>query len=77
LFEATKTIGQTLANNLTKLFHGLINQIITYDESSNLNNMMIALRFVTKCEVFNLNASFEGICFGHPFLNHFNVLILV
>jgi hypothetical protein len=41
LFEATKTIGQTLADNLIKLFdqYGLRRKIIAYvkDEVSNLN----------------------------------------
>jgi len=29
--------------------------------------MIIALRFVLKCEVLGLDESFQGICFGHPF----------
>jgi hypothetical protein len=69
LFEATKNIEQTLVNNLTKLFdqYGLINKIIVYvkDEGSNLNTMRIVLKFVVKCEVFGLNESFQGVCFGH------------
>jgi hypothetical protein len=72
LFEATKIIEQMLVNNLTKLFdqYGLINKIIVYvkDEGSNLNTMRIALKFVVKCEVFGLNESFQGVCFGHAFL---------
>jgi len=56
LFETTKTIGQTLVNNLTKLLdqYGLRNKNIAYvnDEGSNLNTMTIALKFVMKCEVF-------------------------
>jgi len=51
LFETTKTIGQTLVNNLTKLLdqYGLRNKSIAYvnDEGSNLNTMTIALKFVT------------------------------
>ncbi len=45
LFEAIETIGQTLVNNLTKLFdqYELRNKIIAYlkDEGSNLNTMAI------------------------------------
>jgi hypothetical protein len=46
LFEATKTNGQALANNLTKLFnqYGLRNKILqayVKDEGSNLNTMII------------------------------------
>jgi len=56
LFETTKTIGQALVNNLTKLFdqYGLRNKSIAYvkNEGSNLNTMTIALKFVMKCEVF-------------------------
>ncbi len=41
LFETTKTIGQTLTNNLIKLLdqYGLRNKIIAYvkEENSNLN----------------------------------------
>jgi hypothetical protein len=62
LFEATKTIRQTLVNNLTNLldYHGSINQIIAYikNEGSNLNTMIIALRFVMKCEILGLDESF-------------------
>jgi hypothetical protein len=71
LFEATKIIGQTLANNLRKLFgqYGLRNKIITYvkDEGSNLNIMTIVLKFVVKFEVLGLDESFYGVCFGHAF----------
>jgi hypothetical protein len=61
-FEAIEITRQTLANNLTKLFdqYGLRNKIIAYvkDEDSNLNTMTIDLKFVVKCEVFNLDESF-------------------
>ncbi len=71
LFEAIKTNGQALANNLTKLFdqYGLRNKIIAYvkDEGSNLNIMTIALKYVLKCEVLGLDESFQGTCFGHVF----------
>jgi hypothetical protein len=62
LFKATKINGQTITNNLTKLFdqYGLKNKIISYvkDEGSNLNIMIIALKFVIKCEVLGLDESF-------------------
>jgi hypothetical protein len=56
LFETTKTIGQALVNNLTKLFDqfGFKNNGIAYvkSEGSNLNTTTIALKVVMKCEVF-------------------------
>jgi len=56
---------------LTKLLdqYGLRNKIIASvkDEGSNLNIMTIVLKFVVKCEVFGLNESFQGSCFGHIF----------
>ncbi len=71
MFEATKIIRQTLANNLTKLLdqYGLRNKIITYvkDEGSNLNTMTIGLNFVIKCEILGLDENFQGAYFGHVF----------
>jgi hypothetical protein len=29
--------------------------------------MTIVLKLFMKCEVFSLDESFQGICFGHPF----------
>ncbi len=56
---------------MTKLFnqYGLKNKIIAYvkDEGSNLNIMVIALKYVVKCEVLSLNESFYSACFGHVF----------
>jgi len=51
LFEAIETNGQTLANNLTKLFnqYGLKNKIIqayVKDEGSNLNTVTIVLNLL-------------------------------
>jgi hypothetical protein len=50
LFEALKTIGQTLVRNLIKLLdqYGLRKKIITYvkNESLNLNAMTNAFKFV-------------------------------
>jgi hypothetical protein len=63
-FEAIETVGQTLV--LTKLFnqYGLRNKIIAYvkDEGSNLNTMIIAIKFIVKCEVLSLDESFQGSC---------------
>jgi hypothetical protein len=71
LFEVTKITGQTLVNNLTKLFdqYGLRNKIIAYvnDEGSNLNTVTIVLKFVVKYEILGLNESFQGSYFGHVF----------
>ncbi len=71
MFKATKTIGQTLVNNLKKLLdrYGLRNKIIVYvkDEGSNLKIMTIVLKFVVKCEVLGLDKSFQVSCFGHVF----------
>jgi hypothetical protein len=80
LFEAIKTITQTLANNLTKLLdqYGLRNKIITYvkDEGSNLYSMAIVLKFVVKCEVLGLDESFQSSCFGHVLSKMVNMLLL-
>jgi len=49
--------------------YGLRNKIIAYvkDEGSNLNTMTIALKYIVKCEIFRLDESFQGACFGHVF----------
>jgi len=71
LFEAIKTIGQTLGKSLIKLLdkYGLRKNIIVYvkDEGSNLNAMIGALKFVVNCESFGLEENFHGTCFGHVF----------
>jgi len=71
LFEAIKTIGQTLAKSLIELLdnYGLRKNIIVYvkDEGSNFNAMIGALKFVVNCESFGLEESFHGTCFGHVF----------
>jgi hypothetical protein len=68
---------ETLANNLTKLFdqYGLRNKIIAYvkDEGSNFNIITIALKLVVKCEVFCLDESFQGVCFGHVFFQSMSI----
>jgi hypothetical protein len=55
LFEATKTIGQTLATNQIKLLnqYGLRKKIIANvkDERSNLTTMTTTLKSIMKCEV--------------------------
>ncbi len=62
LFEATKTIGQTLIKNLIKLLdaYGLRNKIIAYvkDEGSNLNTLTNALKSIVKCETIGSEESF-------------------
>jgi hypothetical protein len=64
LFEATKTISQTLAKSLTKLSdkHGSKKKIFAYvkDERSNLNAMTTALKTFINCESFGLEKSFQG-----------------
>jgi hypothetical protein len=44
------------------------------DERSNLNLMTIGLNSIVKCEIFGLNESFQGTCFGHAFKKKFNML---
>jgi len=62
LFEATKTTRQALAKSLTKLLdkYGLRKKIIVYvkDERSNINVMIIALKFVVNCESLGIKESF-------------------
>ncbi len=81
LFEAIKTIGQTLATNLIELFdqYGLRNKIIAYakDEWSNLITMITTLKSNVKCEVLGLDESFQRTCFGLFFLRHVNMLELI
>ncbi len=60
-----------MAKSLTKLLdkYGLRKQIIAYvkDEGYNLNAMTIVLKFVVNSELFGLEKSFQGTCFGHVF----------
>jgi hypothetical protein len=62
LFEATKTTRQALAKSLTKLLdkYGLRKKIIVYvkDESSNINVMISAYKFVVNCEFLGIKESF-------------------
>jgi hypothetical protein len=55
LFEATRTIGQTLTTNLIKLLnqYGLRKKMIAYvkDERSNLITMTTTLKSIMRCEV--------------------------
>jgi hypothetical protein len=68
LFQAIKTNGQALTNNLTKLLdqYELRNKMIAYVkyEGSNLYTMTIAF---VKCEVLGLDESFQGTYFDHVF----------
>ncbi len=58
LFEATKTTRQALAKSLTK--YGLRKKYVVYikDEGSNINAMIVALKFVINCEFLGLEESF-------------------
>ncbi len=49
--------------------YGLRKKIIAYvkDEGSNFNAMISVLKFVVNCELFGLEKSFQGTCFGHAF----------
>ncbi len=71
LFEATKIVIQTLAKSLTKLLdkYGLWKKNIAHakDERSNINSMIIVLKYIVSCELFELEKTFQDICFGHVF----------
>jgi hypothetical protein len=60
-----------LANNLTLFFYqyGLKKNSLdmSKNEGSNLNVITIALKSIMRCEIFKLNESFQGSCFGHVF----------
>ncbi len=62
LFEATKTTWKALAKSLTKLLdkYGLRGKNVVYvkDEGSNLNAMIVALKFVINCEYLRFKKSF-------------------
>jgi hypothetical protein len=49
--------------------YGLKNEIITHvkNKGSNLNTLIIVLKFIVKCEVLNLKESFQMNCFEHVF----------
>jgi hypothetical protein len=38
--------------------------------------MIVDLKFVVKCEILGLDEIFQGICFGHAFPKHVNMLPL-
>jgi hypothetical protein len=61
LFEATKTIGQTLAKNFKKLLnsYGLKKKIIVY--------VTRTFKFVVNYEVLGLEKNFNSTCIGHAF----------
>ncbi len=56
---------------MTKLLdsYALKRKIITYvkDEGSNLNAMATTLKSIASCDIFHLEESFQGTCFGHAF----------
>ncbi len=72
LFEANETTRQFMARNLIELLdqYDLVRKkIVAYvkDEGANLNAMKTTLKFAGDCEVFGMEESFQGICFGHAF----------
>ncbi len=71
LFEAIETTWQMLARNFIDLLnaYGLRNKIIAYvkDESSNLNTLTNALKFIVKCD-FRSGRKLSGNLFWSCFL---------
>jgi hypothetical protein len=67
----TKTIGQPLARNLSKLLdsYNLRKKIIVYvkNEGVNVDAMTMAFKIVINCDILGLEESFNGTCFGHVF----------
>jgi hypothetical protein len=57
LFETNETIMQALPENLAYV----------KDERSNLNTVIITLKFIVNCELLGLEESYHGCCFGHLF----------
>jgi hypothetical protein len=49
--------------------YDLRKKVIAYvkDEGSNLNIMIVDLKFVVSCDILGLVQSFQGNCFGHAF----------
>jgi hypothetical protein len=71
LFKANETTKRALARNLIKLLdqYDLRKKIVTYvkGEGANFNAITTTLKFVVNYEVFGMEESFQGICFGHAF----------
>jgi hypothetical protein len=72
LFEASETIGQTMARSyLIELLdqYDLRMKIIAYvkDEGANLNVMTTIVKIVVDCEVLGMEDKFQSTCFGHAF----------
>jgi hypothetical protein len=69
LFEVQNTIGVTMTNYMKILLDsfGLLDKVIIYasDESSNLNMLTTALKFIVSCFPLLLHAPFVGLCFDH------------
>jgi hypothetical protein len=65
------TFGQTLAKDLIELLrkYNLREEMIIYVkyQSSNLNIMIVTLKFVVNFNILGLWESFQGSCFGHAF----------
>jgi hypothetical protein len=60
-----------LAKDLTELLdkYDLRKKIISYVkyEGSNLNTMIVTLKFIISCDILGLTQSFQGNFFGHAF----------
>jgi hypothetical protein len=64
-----------VARNLIELLdqYDLRKKIVAYvkDEGANLNAMTTVVKFVVNYEVFGLEESFQGTCFGHAFVKSY------
>jgi hypothetical protein len=71
LFKASDTFGHALAKDLIELLnkYDLRKKNIAYikNEGSNLNTMVVALKYVINCDILCLVESFWDSCFGHAF----------
>ncbi len=71
LFKTNETTRQVMARNLIELLdqYDLKKKIVAYvkDKGANLNAMTTILKFVMNYEVFGLEESLQGSCFGHAF----------
>jgi hypothetical protein len=71
LFEASKTLRQTLAKKLQIFLeqYGLTKTILACvkDEGVNLNTMITTLKSIVSHEIFGVMESCKGTCFGYAF----------
>jgi len=70
LFEASETLEHALAKKLEGFYNNMIGQkknaYVKY-ERTNMDAMIIALKWVVDYEVLGVNESFQNTHFGHPF----------